>query len=218
MNNKTYYHLILDRSGSMESCARATISGFNEQLQMIQDMQRIHSDQEIIISLTTFNHFVTHPVVCLAPDRVRPLSNHNYIPEGSTALYDAIGESVMALKSKAGSEIEHDKASAVVIILTDGYENASKLFSEKGIRNLIRELEDTGKWTFSFLGADMAAIEQAEKLNIRRENAASYSKEDSGVAFEAMANSFEMYLEEKKSGKLSDNFLKKKDLNSEEFF
>ena len=141
-----------------------------------------------------------------------------YTPNGSTALYDAIGEAVMSLKARAGNEFENDQASAVVIILTDGYENASKLFSIKNVRNMIRELEDTGKWTFSFLGADMAAIDQAENLNIRRENAASYSKVDSDKAFNAMSHSIDLYMSEKSAGKISQDFLKKKDRNSEDFF
>ena len=218
MNNKTYYHLILDQSGSMSSCVNETISGFNEQLQMIRDMQRVHADQQILVSLTTFNHFVHHPVNCAPADAVQPLNRTTYVPDGSTALFDAIGESVMSLKARAGSEFENDQASAVIIILTDGHENASRLFSIKNVRNMIRELEDSGKWTFSFLGADMAAIDQAENLNIRRENAASYSKVDSDKAFMAMGNSIEMYMQEKSSGKISQDFLKKKDRNSEDFF
>ena len=218
MNNKTYYHLILDQSGSMSSCVNETISGFNEQLQMIRDMQRVHTNQQILVSLTTFNHFVHHPVNCSNPDQVQPLNKQTYVPDGTTALYDAIGESVMSLKAQAGHEFEKDQASAVIIILTDGYENASRLFSIKNVRNLIRELEDTGKWTFSFLGADMAAINHAENLNIRRENAASYSKVDSDKAFNAMSNSIDMYMSEKSAGKISKDFLKKKDRNSEDFF
>ena len=218
MNNKTYYHLILDRSGSMTSCADATISGFNEQIQMIRDMQRLHSDQEILVSLTTFNHTVTHPVNCSAPDQVRELDRESYVPDGSTALLDAIGESVMSLKARAGNEFEHNKASAIVIILTDGHENASKLFNIKNVRNMVRELEDTGKWTFTFLGADMAAIDQAENLNIRRANAARYSKEDSEKTFMNLSQNLTTYIMEKKSGKVAKDFLKKDNIDSEDLF
>lgn len=218
MNNKTYYHLIIDQSGSMSNCVNETISGFNEQLQMIRDMQRVHTSQQILVSLTTFNHFVQHPISCTVPDQVQPLSTQTYVPNGSTALYDAIGESVMSLKARAGNEFENDQASAVIIILTDGYENASRLFSIKNVRNMIRELETTGKWTFSFLGADMAAIDHAENLNIRRENAASYSKADSDKAFHAMSKSINLYMNEKSAGKISIDLLKKKNRDSEDFF
>jgi uncharacterized protein YegL len=218
MNKKTYYQLILDQSGSMTSCADETISGFNEQLQMINDLQRLHTDQQILVSLTTFNHFVHHPVCCTSADRVQPLSPQNYRPDGSTALYDAIGESVLSLKAQAGEELDNDLASVVVIILTDGYENASKLFNLRQVRNMVRELEDTGKWTFSFLGADMDALTQAEELNIRRENAASYSKEQTESAFRSLNKSLENYIKSKDEGSISKDFLQKKDRDSEKLF
>ncbi len=218
MNNKTYYHLILDKSGSMQSCVNETINGYNEQIQMICDLQQVNTDQEILLSLTTFNHFVSHVALFSKPELVLQLNHETYVPDGSTALLDAIGHAVMTLKSRADQELECDDASAVVVIITDGYENASKLFSLNSIRNLIRELESTGKWTFSFLGADIAALEQAENLNIRKANAASYIKEDSGRVFAQMSNNMVDYIHEKKAGRIKKNFLQKKDEDSENLF
>ena len=34
MKQKTFYHIILDQSGSMQDCIDTTISGYNEQVQM----------------------------------------------------------------------------------------------------------------------------------------------------------------------------------------
>lgn len=218
MNNKTYYHLIIDKSGSMSSCVNETISGYNEQIQMIRDLQRLNPDQEILVSLTAFNHFVSHVTTCCKPQDAELLTRETYQPDGSTALLDAIGESVMSLKSRASNEFNNDQATAVVVIITDGYENASRFFSVNNVRNLIRELEATGKWTFSFLGADMAALEQAQNLNIQKANAASYSKADSNRVFEAMANSMDSYIMEKKAGRMKKSFLDKKDVDSEDLF
>ncbi|MFM8951165.1 MAG: hypothetical protein ACKOKB_10380 [Bacteroidota bacterium] len=218
MNNKTYYHLIIDKSGSMSSCVNETISGYNEQIQMIRDLQRLNPDQEILVSLTAFNHFVSHITTCSKPAETELLTRETYVPDGTTALLDAIGESVMSLKSRASDEFNNDKASAVVVIITDGYENASRFFSGNNVRNMIRELEATGKWTFSFLGADMAALEQAQNLNIQKANAASYSKADSGRVFEAMATSMDAYIFEKKAGRMKKSFLDKKDIDSEDLF
>lgn len=218
MNNKTYYHLIIDKSGSMASCVNETISGYNEQIQMIRDLQKLNPDQEIMVSLTAFNHFVSHITTCSKPEDAALLTTETYVPDGSTALLDAIGESVMSLKSRASDEFNNDKATAVVVIITDGYENASRFFSVNNVRNLIRELEATGKWTFSFLGADIAALEQAQNLNIQKANAASYSKADSGRVFEAMATSMDAYIFEKKAGRMKKSFLDKSDADSEDLF
>ncbi len=218
MNNKTYYHLIIDKSGSMASCVNETISGYNEQIQMIRDLQKLNPDQEILVSLTAFNHFVSHITTCSKPEDAALLTTETYVPDGSTALLDAIGESVMSLKSRANDEFNNDQATAVVVIITDGYENASRFFSVNNVRNLIRELEATGKWTFSFLGADMAALEQAQNLNIQKANAASYRKADSGRVFEAMATSMDAYIFEKKAGRMKKSFLDKSDADSEDLF
>jgi len=39
-NKKTYYQLILDKSGSMHDCVNTTINGFNEQMQMIRSLKK----------------------------------------------------------------------------------------------------------------------------------------------------------------------------------
>jgi hypothetical protein len=44
-NNKTYYLLILDRRGSMQTPAEMAISSFNEQLQLIKKLNRKSNDQ-----------------------------------------------------------------------------------------------------------------------------------------------------------------------------
>ena len=54
-NKKTYYQLLLDRSGSMSSCAEEAVSGFNEQVQQIKSLQEKYPEQEFLVSLTTFN-------------------------------------------------------------------------------------------------------------------------------------------------------------------
>jgi hypothetical protein len=59
-NKKTYYLLILDQSGSMADCAVPTINGFNEQVQMIANLQNRFPNQEFYVSLTIFNDQVEH--------------------------------------------------------------------------------------------------------------------------------------------------------------
>jgi hypothetical protein len=209
-NNKTYYQIILDRSGSMESCRSETIDGFNEQVQMIKDLESRFPEQEVRVSLTLFNQLVNHPVRMQSARHVEELTSASYRPGGMTALYDAIGEAVMALKANVEDEVRNDQASVVVVIITDGYENSSRLFSNQAIRSLIRELEDTGKWTFSFLGAGIDAAKEAEKINIRRSNAMSFAAEDSRNVHANLAENLELYVKNKLGGKVKKDFLRKK--------
>ena len=55
-NKKTYYQIILDKSGSMYDCILTTVQGFNEQIQMIKKTSEKFAEQELLVSLTTFNH------------------------------------------------------------------------------------------------------------------------------------------------------------------
>jgi protein-tyrosine-phosphatase len=207
-NKKTYYLLILDRSGSMNDCVNETISGYNEQLQMIRDLQQRHQDQEFYVSLTTFNHMVEHPFLECESKNLKALSTASYIPDGMTALLDAVGESVMNLKARKATEFQQDEATAVVVIMTDGHENASRIFSKQAIRTMIRELEATSNWTFSFMGTTLDAIDVAAGMNIRRENALHFNKGDMKSTMHRIANEFEDYAQEKSKGNKVTDFLK----------
>jgi hypothetical protein len=102
----------------------------------------------------------------------------NYVPNGGTALLDAIGESVMNLKLKIADEVSKNEATAVVVILTDGEENSSKVFTWDTVRKMISELERTGAWTFSFLGATMESVKAASRISIPKRNTVQFDKDD----------------------------------------
>jgi uncharacterized protein YegL len=208
-NKKTYYLLVLDRSGSMQDCISETISGFNEQIQMIRSLQNRFPEQEFRISLTTFNHTVEPVFENVDIRMVKELGRHNYLPEGTTALLDAIGDSVIRLKHAIAGEIENDEATAVVVILTDGLENASREFSFERVSKLIKELERSDSWTFSFLGTTREAVESAQRMNINRLNTRVYDKADMSDTLANIANSMEDYLEDKQAGVKRKTFLRK---------
>lgn len=208
-NKNTYYQIILDRSGSMSDCLSETISGFNEQLQMIQDLQRKFTEQQFFVSLTIFNHAIEHTMSCSSSDQLKPLTLETYVPDGSTALLDAIGESVMSLKTKIEPQLAKDEATAVVVILTDGHENASRIFDWHVIRRMITELEASGNWTFSFLGATRDALETASHLNIRQQNAASFEKMELRNTINNVSESLMDYAIKKRKGEKPIDFLKK---------
>lgn len=206
-NTKTYYQLILDRSGSMQDCIDPTISGYNEQIQMIMDLQNRYPEQEIFLSLTQFNHFIDEVFAFQTPDKAVQLNHDSYQPHGSTALLDAIGSSVNALNLKIGKEVRDDEASVVVVILTDGYENASRQYSHKQISSMIKELEATGRWTFSYIGATADAVEVAASININRTNSMSYDKAQTANAYRRVNRSMDAYMQEKSKGRIRMNYL-----------
>lgn len=207
-NNKTYYQLILDSSGSMSSCQLATQNGFNEQVQMIKSMQEKFPEQEIRVSLTVFNHEIKHQFDTVDPKKVKELNEATYVPSGSTALLDAIGDSIHRMRVQVDKEVEKDEATVVFVILTDGYENASTRFNYDQIKSMITDLEATDNWTFTFLGADIDAMATAGQLNIRAANTKSFSKAQMGEQFAEVTESMEDYLAAKVRGVKKKDFLK----------
>ena len=114
----------------------------------------------------------------------------------------------MNLKARKAEEFRNDEATAVVVIMTDGHENASRLFSKDAIRNMIRELEATDNWTFSFMGTTIDAIAVATDMNIRRENALHFEKKDMKSTMHRVAKEMQDYANEKSKGNRVKDFLK----------
>ena len=95
----------------------------------------------------------------------------------------------------------------VVVIVTDGYENASKSYTHSQVASLIQELELTGKWTFSYIGATLDAVEIAQSLNIKKNNSMHFDVSESSIIYSKVNSSINFYLENKQKGKISNDFL-----------
>lgn len=206
-NKRTYYQLILDKSGSMGSCLNETISGFNQQMQTIKALEEKYPEQELVVSLTTFNGEVSRDFEMSSAKFIPVLNKRNYRPSGSTALMDAIGMSVTRLQNRIADELASGTASVVVVIMTDGYENSSKKFSAKKISHLIKELEQTDLWVFNFMGATKDAVEVATSLNIQTANSIAFDKSEFGEEMNRVSESMDSYIGAKTMGKIRKRFL-----------
>ena len=142
---KTYIHIILDQSGSMQTIKKETISHFNEQIQEIKLKNKKNMDT--LVSLTVFNENVTDKFLNKPIKKLAEINDKTYNPNGMTALFDAIGFSIQKLNSLP--DIKDENTAVLVVILTDGWENASTTHSQKEIAAQIRELEATKQWTFN---------------------------------------------------------------------
>ena len=205
---KTIYHLIVDKSGSMQDCMEATINGFNEQVTRIKHKALEFEEEEITIGLTTFNTYVDHHYFQLNPNVVELLNVETYRPNGSTALLDAVGESTRQLLRKFTES--NLPTTVIVVILTDGYENASKSYNLDKIRNMISELEETGKWTFSFIGATLDAVDVAASMSIKRQNSFAFDKKEmNDSVWNKLDKSVSSYFKKKREHRNLDNLFEK---------
>ena len=109
-----------------------------------------------------------------------------------TALLDAIGVGVKNLNEKISAKISSGEASAVVVIITDGEENSSKEFDGGKIKSMIEELQNTGRWTFTFIGANIDSISTARNYGININNVMQFSGDVNSNArvYKSMSKSF----------------------------
>lgn len=165
--NSTLITVILDRSGSMGPLQQATIAGFNEFLKGQQA-----APGEAQISLIQFDNAYEVNYLARPIKEAPPLTAETYQPRGSTALYDAIGRTIIQTGATLAGLPEASRPSKVIVVIdTDGEENASQEFSGKQINTMIREQTDKYAWEFIFLGANQDAILSASVLGISAQNA-----------------------------------------------
>lgn len=183
-NKPMMVSVVLDETGSMACRKTETISAFNEYIGSLKQLKH-----PVSVSLTKFNSARVSVVYTDTDIKNVPLlSNESYNPDQLTPLYDAIGKTINAIDLK---KIQKDK-SVLIVILTDGQENASKEYDQKKVFALIKAKQAKG-WTFVFMGADQDAWLASSVLGISKGNTMSFSGKDMKGAMRATASSTVLY-------------------------
>lgn len=169
---------ILDRSGSMSSVSEQAISGFNHFL-----AEQLKQPGEARLTLVLFDdEYLVHVDAARLND-VRPLDATTYVPRNTTALLDAIGQTIDRLGERLAATPEPDRPGQVLVaILTDGLENASTRYSWQAVAQRIKHQREKYGWRFLFLGANQDAIATAAHINIQADHAATFEACAGGVA------------------------------------
>lgn len=194
-----YVLMIVDRSGSMIPRANDVRGGFNS---YIEELAKDDAT-DYRVSLTLFDHSITHTFAdrplyvvedeCTVWDLPK-LDEKTYIPSGMTALYDAVGESLRLLKGRIGTpEHPYGEARVLVVIITDGEENASSSYHAEHIRTMIKHREEAGNYSFVYLGADLDAWANSQALGISMQSSISFSGTDMRGMFQQLAQSTTAY-------------------------
>jgi hypothetical protein len=160
MKNTIHYALILDQSGSMQSLKQEVISSFNEQVEMTQKIQRNQPDTYIKFTLCVFNDMIDFKYTGSGIEYLKKLTPIDYQPDSYTALYDAIGRTILRIKKivNPGDEV-------FLAVFTDGLENASTDFSAGVIRIQLAQADEKG-WRIRFFCQDEDNIFYKRDLGI----------------------------------------------------
>lgn len=166
----THVAFALDESSSMLRDRFATIEGYNAQLDASRSQEKDVGD--LRFTDCRFSSEVSFPAVCKSIKELKNLTPETYDPDGSTSLYDALGETIAKLLST--EEIWLPTTACLVTLFTDGEENTSQTFSAAILREVLARLEATGRWTFLLLGSKASIGTLADVLAVDRRNVEGY--------------------------------------------
>lgn len=199
-NDAVHVQIVLDRSGSMRPIAAATIDALNGFLAK----QRAHPGM-LRLSLADFDSREPFRTVfdAIPIAEVLDLTEADYKPRGGTPLLDAIGRAVERCDGRAAECPEEDQ---VLVIITDGHENASTDYSGADVSTLLDARQESG-WSVLFLGANQDAVTTGTELKMKRGNVRDFDATASGV-MDAVALASTAVFEHRTRGKAQRRQLK----------
>lgn len=179
--NKDYTHIciILDRTGSMQSIRNDTIGGFNT---FLHEQQALPGNTTL--TLVQFDSQDPYEVIhrFQAIEAVPDLTTDTFVPRASTPLLDAMGRGINDLANSLDALKKKSRPSRVVmVIVTDGQENASREFTRPKIQKMIKRMQKKRDWQFVFLSADMDAITDVLDYGFRGSSVMGYDKTSAGT-------------------------------------
>lgn len=162
-DNFIHVVFVIDTSGSMSDSVKSVEDGYKETVQE----QRKNKEGSCSVSLFTFGSTVTEHYV--GKDINDPvIDQFKYYTEGCTAMNDGIGTAIDKVGNWLDSMKEEEKPSQVmVVIMTDGGENASREYSLDKVKDMIKHQEEKYSWKFIYIGSDLKDKRGSSALGIK---------------------------------------------------
>jgi hypothetical protein len=175
MTNPNYTALlfIIDRSGSMMSIKHDMEGGING---VLEEQKKLPG--EVTVDVAYFDYELTYDERFLSLDS----ASIEIKPRGMTALHDAIVFSTKTFGAALSQLAEEDRpGNVLVIIVTDGHENASIEAKLSDVKSLITQQQDVYGWEFLFLGANQDALETGASFGLRDGSSVNYTATRGGT-------------------------------------
>lgn len=173
--------VVMDRSGSMQSCRADAEGGFNS---FVDEQKKLPGD-----ALLTLVQFDTEYEFVHTAKPIKDVPKFTLVPRGWTALLDAVGRAIVETGERVGKMEEKDRPGLVVfVIVTDGQENSSKEYKKDKIKEMIELQQNTYKWQFTFLAANQDAFAEASDMGIKTAGAINFTTDRSKQAYAAASS------------------------------
>ena len=194
----THFYFLLDRSGSMTNVRGDIVQGLNDYVSQQRRDLSVEEIQMSYLTLVQFDGNDAHEVHLhkVRLGNVKEFGLRDFEPRGSTPLYDAIAKIIRR------AERVEEPENKVIIIMTDGEENASLMNDRSSVSELVKQKTEKG-WTFVFLGANIEAFEEADKVGILSSNVQNFVQDSTGIsrAFTSLAKASSAYSKKAFGGK-----------------
>lgn len=176
--NLTEMVFILDRSGSMRGLEADTIGGYNS---LLEKQKSEVGEAAVTTVLFDDQYEIIHDHAGIT--KVDPMTDREYYARGMTALLDAVGRTINHVGNRHKYAPDSEVPSkTIVVIITDGHENASSEFSLRQIKAMIEHQKSKYGWEFLFLGANIDAVSAAAGIGIAANRSVNYRADSEGTA------------------------------------
>ena len=157
-SNLTHLVLVLDRSGSMAEGGKATEA--EKGVRALVDEQKALPGR-LEVTVARFDDKYELVAASQVPDALHA-NDLSIEPRGMTALYDAVGRTVASVGTELATRPDGERPGRVIVLVaTDGLENASREFTADRLRKVIDEQTASYGWEFMFMGTSQEALLQA---------------------------------------------------------
>jgi uncharacterized protein YegL len=167
---------ILDRSGSMSGLESDTIGGFNA---FVTQQRAVEGRARL--TLVLFDDAIDRVWEHVDVRKAAELDDRLYFPRGTTALFDAVGQTVSEVRGRIRAQHEDERpGQVIVLVVTDGHENASVEYTAARTKQLVTETQNEG-WEYVFLGANIDAFSSSQDLAMATGSASRVAKNADGI-------------------------------------
>jgi len=168
---------ILDRSGSMAGLEGDTIGGYNS---LLEKQRKEVGEATVTTVLFDDQYEMIHDHAAIG--KVKDITNKEYFARGMTGLLDAVGKTINHVGNRHKNALDSEvPGKTMVVIITDGYENASREFTLPQIKQMIERQKEKFGWEFLFLGANIDAVSTAAGFGITADRAVTYEADSVGT-------------------------------------